>query len=730
MNHGRRTVSEVMKEIQEEKKTCMHEISVLEKEFKACMNDKDEVATLMKSLERFHELAGDANNLQAIGQLFVRVDLRMFLRFLSVQKKKRTENKLVGGVLTFGESPLPMSPYVGPTNRAALKMPHPNLDAQSTSKDTEPNCSGPEEKSLGNVNRDDRIRTCDLLTPSLEVEIIKDCCVLTCDFSVIPFSYLLTAKRYHQRYHRFGQSQERCMPRKFRLTWQAGSNGRGGRWRKKYNGKTFYFEGGSGKYDKVAYDAAVANWEVEKRSVDANAPRPHQEQYERTIAEWEQVLAWSNRHGHQDMAAVAYEKMKSLRAQLEAPVLAPLRQSDWFVDQITMPTIPLPDDLLKQTAATELTEADFKFQSPMKLTPERAAELSKTMDGSLNRISQEIWKDRLDQQQLRAAVQQQALHEHVDEFVKQKTQQVEVGELSIGRVYAIQLHLSYFRDWLGRDTDVSEIDGSTLLKYQSHLLDNLKAWDWSRTTAQHYLKSVKAFIRWLWQIEAIPALPRVLADKSGLLNIGANTPRVIVYTSDELNQLLNAASDRTKLYILLMLNCGMTQKDISDLKVEEVDWKEGRIIRKRSKTSDFDNVPTVNYLLWKETFRLLQKEQSGSTEGRVLVNANGSAICSEQYGTDGKFRKTDNVKNAFDRLSKKVGIKKTLKSFKKTSASLLRGEERFQSLEDLFLGHAPQKISDKHYTQVPGKLLDKAILWLETQFQFTLSARSEEQTAT
>ncbi len=518
------------------------------------------------------------------------------------------------------------------------------------------------------------------------------------------------------------------MPRKFRLTWQSGSDSRGGRWRKKYNGKVYYFAGGNGKYDREAYDAAVSAWEAEKVLLDANAPRPHQERYERVIAEWEQVLAWSNRHRHQDMAAVAFEKLKTLRARLEAPVLVPLRQSDWFVDQITMPTIALPDDLLKQAAA-DLAHGDVRFQPIEPLTPDKAAELSQMMDGSLNRISHEIWRDRLNQQQLRAAIQEHALHEHVDQFVKQKKQQVEAGQLTVGRVYAIELHLNYFRDWLGRDTAVTEIDGSTLLRYQSHLLENLKAWDWSRTTAQHYLKSVKAFVRWLWQVEAIPALPRVLDGKSGPLNIGVNTPRVIVFTNTEVNSLLNAASDRTKLYILLMLNCGMTQKDISDLKNEEIDWEEGRVIRKRSKTSQFENVPTVSYLLWAETLRLLKKERSGTGDGQVLTNANGSAICLEQYDPDGKFKKTDNVKNAFDRLRKKVDITKPLKSFKKTSASLLRGEERFQSLEDLFLGHAPKKLSDKHYTQVPGKLLDRAILWLETQYEFPFSARSVEQIA-
>ncbi len=71
-------------------------------------------------------------------------------------------------------------------------------------------------------------------------------------------------------------------------------------------------------------------------------------------------------------------------------------------------------------------------------------------------------------------------------------------------------------------------------------------------------------------------------------------------------------------------------------------------------------------------------------------------------------------------LQKKTGIKKPLKSLKKTSASLLRDNERFQGLEGLFLGHVPQSMSDKHYTLVPGKLLDQAILWLESQYRIGL----------
>ena len=82
------------------------------------------------------------------------------------------------------------------------------------------------------------------------------------------------------------------MPRKFKLTWQPGSSGRGGRWRKKYKGKAYYFDGGNGKYDREAYNAALDAWDALKIKVDGEAPRPHQVDYERVVEEWQQVLTW------------------------------------------------------------------------------------------------------------------------------------------------------------------------------------------------------------------------------------------------------------------------------------------------------------------------------------------------------------------------------------------------------------------------------------------------------
>ena len=52
-----------------------------------------------------------------------------------------------------------------------------------------------------------------------------------------------------------------------------------------------------------------------------------------------------------------------------------------------------------------------------------------------------------------------------------------------------------------------------------------------------------------------------------------------------------------------MINCGMTQVDIADLQPKEVDWDRGRIRRKRSKTDDHEQVPTVDYALWPRTWQ-------------------------------------------------------------------------------------------------------------------------------
>ena len=187
--------------------------------------------------------------------------------------------------------------------------------------------------------------------------------------------------------------------------------------------------------------------------------------------------------------------------------------------------------------------------------------------------------------------------------MNQMENKVSAKEISAGRTNVVKRHLQFFEAWFGKERSIKEIEGQVLLEYRGHLLSMVAASRWTRVTAQQHLVSLKSFIRWLWQTDAIESLPRVMDGKVRKRSTISTTPsQIVVFTKDEICSLLKAAPDRTQLYILLMLNCGMTQKDIADLKVDEVDWTTGRIIRKRSKTADHDNVPyRMHGLLWPET---------------------------------------------------------------------------------------------------------------------------------
>ena len=147
-------------------------------------------------------------------------------------------------------------------------------------------------------------------------------------------------------------------------------------------------------------------------------------------------------------------------------------------------------------------------------------------------------RDRLDVEQRKAASQDESLQAHVQKYVKQKEGQADAGEVSVGRVYALKLHLGHFEDWLGKDTAVRDIDGEVLADYHAHLLSRITSKEWSRTTANHYLTTVKSFVRWLWQIEAIESLPRLLDGRSQFLKISKPAGKVVIFSKDEVKTLL------------------------------------------------------------------------------------------------------------------------------------------------------------------------------------------------
>ena len=124
------------------------------------------------------------------------------------------------------------------------------------------------------------------------------------------------------------------MPRKIELTWQSGSRGRNGRWRKKYKGRVLYFAYGTSKSDLEGYRQAMEEWKQRKTEIDqeeALRPKPHQEVYERALEEWTLVLEWSRENGDQEHATAALQKLEGLKARLAKANPPPLAWGDRFL---------------------------------------------------------------------------------------------------------------------------------------------------------------------------------------------------------------------------------------------------------------------------------------------------------------------------------------------------------------------------------------------------------------
>lgn len=481
------------------------------------------------------------------------------------------------------------------------------------------------------------------------------------------------------------------MPRPPALRWDNQRN----KWKVVYQGKKYRFDGGSGKSDRNAKRNAELEWKQLRTRIDHDTERskPHRIEYDKVMAEWNAVLEWCVENGDEKEAAVARSKLGSLAERLAQKSPPPLDWADRFLAG------PPPD--YEEMRRTEHLYREAGIPQPMSMT------------GPKSTSEETLWRDRLETRAYRlnqlGDKVDDSLSANVQSFLDVKNAEASVGQISIGRAESIRIHLEMLMKYLGRATTVQTLSHSTVASFRKHLLEQVRAGQFSDAQARDTFSTFRQFVRWLGNhTDKLEHLPKNLDDRTLAISVSIRESKIL--SKQSIYALLRAATDRTRLYILLGLNAAMTQKDMSDLSVTEVDWVNGTIRRKRSKTRDCKSVPEVTYTLWPETFRLL-KEQRAANSPTVLVNEHGKALTSEFRADDGKYKKSDAVRLAIKRLSQKTGIAFSIKALKKTTASLLRNSSNYHGLESLFLGHSPTTVSDRHYTQVPGQLFSEALAW-------------------
>ena len=485
--------------------------------------------------------------------------------------------------------------------------------------------------------------------------------------------------------------------RKFKLTWQKGTGSRPGRWRKVIYGSVYYFDGGNGKSDQVAYKAAVAEYEKLKSELSATQ-NPHRTEYLRTIGDWEAVAIWSKENGDQDQLAAAEEKILLLNRRLaKGAKCKPLSREDKFVTETGFPFIKASEVGVRRIEPPEFIVEDDRASIT-------------TWDHQ-----KELWRDRLKTVKHREGIAEEvecSVGVIVDKFVDSKTRTYRDGGLSASRLACLKASTALFKSFVGSTKDLAAVNGQMMTGFFEHVQAKVDSRAFSPATGRDHATNCAQFLRWSWKQEHIDALPRNLSDHG----ITVSAKKIEVYSISEIKKLLTTASPRMRLFILMALNLGMTQQDMSDLHPEEVNWRRKTVKRKRSKTKKHENTPEVTYTLWPETLRLL-KEFKTNDKKRVLLNKYGAPLKDEEF-VDGKHRKTDTVGREFRRLKKKCKIKgRSFICLKKTSRSLLEDNRDFQPIAELFVGRAPKTVSEKHYAKPAVNWLADATDWLREKLK-------------
>ncbi len=518
------------------------------------------------------------------------------------------------------------------------------------------------------------------------------------------------------------------MPRKLELTFQKGTAGRLGRWRKKYRGRVHYLGSGPSKSDVASYKLALVAWKSLKLELDKDATpaaKPFDPEYEEVIQEWERVLAWAVQYNDDSEAVVARQKLQELRERREAKSQLPVGHQDSLWSRFRVePSVlnDIADVALASSKSTTAEEWDrisddmraVGFRARSTTTPIRDPTVPIRSDVPSS-VEEEIrWRDRIEsQQRLHTESAEDTVKSWAETYLTKQRERVAADELSAGRYKSLHSCVSFFRDWLGAETPVTSINGRVLTRFHSLLLEQVTSGQCAAGYARDRLTVAKSFIKWLWGQDAFENLPKNIDSRELRITRRSTTPSI--FSIAEVGQLLRKASARTRLYVLLALNTGMTQKDMADLRDSEVDWEKGKLTRKRSKTQKHEGVPTVTYKLWPETFDLLKKYRSG--EERVLLNSHGQPLYREWIDDQGKYSKLDNIRSAYDRVMRELPFNKSLKLLRKTSPSLMEGEARFRGLGKLFLGQAPNSVADKHYIQQSETALDEAIDFLHVAYK-------------
>ena len=505
------------------------------------------------------------------------------------------------------------------------------------------------------------------------------------------------------------------MPRKMFMTWDAEKQ----RWRKQdkklarklglpENQRFFvtcfqlveqgYLDASEPRTEQATYRAANAWWHDQLARIGISppgTPHPLQEQLDTLTTR----LEFAKSHGLNEVVEELTEEKQRAEAVTEPEA------TDLYMGEIVSD---------RATRNRQMLEDLFGWRIPEDTPP-------KVVEQFLG--DDRVWKDRLSREAQNPVPQDKTIGGQMKSYLEREALRVKAGKLTAKRYDNLTYIFRIIESQLGSGRSVSSISEQDVDTLYLFLLGKLakrhqdpdgKA-GYSEDYASGILGRFKSFVRHLHVNRFIDDLPRNLAGVS----IKVLEKPIEKMMDEEVKAILNGIPDdnQLKLHVLLMLNCGYRGMDIATLRETEV--LDGRIIRKRHKTKGLKHTPTVNYKLWDETRRLLNRWKSG-TDTVLLTKSGGLWVYSElieQQDGSHKTKQSDNIATNFKRIVRKgLGIDRPYSLLRKTGASKLDEHAEFGRYAEHYLGEKPDSVAKKHYITPSQDRFDAAITWLGKQF--------------
>jgi len=260
--------------------------------------------------------------------------------------------------------------------------------------------------------------------------------------------------------------------------------------------------------------------------------------------------------------------------------------------------------------------------------------------------------------------------------------------------------LKKLMSFLGQTIKIDEISTLDLQSYRRKLQ---QAYSTAHRMNLH-ISIMKAMFHWAKKNDVLDSIPNIDAVSRGKIVYKQR----LVFSSEDIHLLLNAADVQMQAMIWLGFNCGFGCTDCAELKWSNLDLVNCRVKLARKKTGISRDLP-----LWPETIAAI--EQISRNGKLVFYTSRGNPFVRTVLKTDSngnsKYTTQNSITRKFSRLIERAGLKVPkgtgFYTLRRTAATIAARSGDPFAVQRL-LGHADLQMATR-YVQDVSKQTDKVI---------------------